>query len=275
MEKKLLVVLALNGSLAAIMLLLNWLLLKPIPTLFTIINFFSLFVFAFPLIAYYYTQYTKLRHVESMFAVFMRDFVENVRGGLTVPQAFKALTKNDYRELTPYIKKMSAQLDWGIPLEDVLSSFAREVKSKNIGRIISSVIESHHFGGNLADTFQALANVTAEIQRLRSERMTYLQSQVMTGYIIFFVFLGVMVGMERFLVPGISTAGGIGGLTAQQAVNTNIAAEFKNLFRNLVIIQGLFAGLTIGKMTEGSEIAGIKHSIFMMFIGGLVFTLAT
>ena len=274
MDKKIMLIMILDGFVVASILLINWLFLRPMILIFDLINFFTLFIMAFPLVVYYYTKYTKSKIVESMFSVFLRDFVENVRGGLTVPQAFKAVAVNDYRDLTPHIKKIAAQLDWGIPVEVVLQNFSKEVKSKTIARIISSVIESHKFGGNLADTFQALANVAAEIERLRKERIAYLQSQLMTGYIIFLVFLGVMIGMEKFLVPSISQTGNIGALTKQTVFSSSVIQEYKTLFRNLVIIQGLFAGMAVGKMAEGSIIAGLKHSLFMMFIGGLVFTLA-
>jgi len=264
---KLLVPAIISGVL---ILVFNFLLFKNNERIFDLINIFSFLVISLPIFVYYYFEYVKRRHIEDMFAVFMRDFVENIRGGLTVPHAFKLLSKNNYRELTPYIKKMATQLDWGIPLEDVLIQFSKEVKSKNISRIISSVIESHRYGGNLADTFQALSQIAAEIDRLRKERKAYLQSQMMTGYIIFFVFLGVMAGLEKFLVPALINSASIPG---QSTLNVEAANEFKSLFRTLVVMQGFFAGIAIGKITEGSEIAGLKHSIFMMFIGGLVFTI--
>jgi len=42
----------------------------------------------------------------------------------------------------------------------------------------------------------------------------------------------------------------------------------------LIIIQGIFSGLAVGKLGEGSLMAGLKHSFFMSFIGGLAFLLA-
>jgi len=175
----------------------------------TIITFLSVFILATPLVLYYYKEYTTRKHIEEYFPVFLRDFVEAVRGGLTIPMAFKSVSKNDYKELTPYIKKIAARLEWGVPIDDALLSFGKEVKSKMISRIVASVVEAHKFGGNIADTFQSLSNVAIEIDRLRKERISYLQSQVITGYIIFFVFLGVIIGIERFLLPGLSQASNV------------------------------------------------------------------
>jgi len=192
---------------------------------------------------------------------------------MTIPKALKSVTRNDYKALNPHVKKMAAQLDWGIPVEKVLMSFAKQSKSKLIARIISSVSESHRFGGNLADTLEALSNTAVEVERLRAERRLYLHSQMITGYIVFFVFLAVMIGLEKFLVPSLSEVSpGLPG--AEPTRPSNLAIEYNTIFRNLILIQGLFAGLSTGKMAEGAIIAGLKHSLFMMFIGALVFTIA-
>ena len=278
MEKSFIMLLISVAIFVFLLLYFNFTILAKIPELrliSTMITFLSTFIILFPLVLYYYREYLRLRHIEEYFPIFLRDFVEAVRGGLTVPLAFKAVSKNDYKELTPYIKKIAARLDWGIPIDDALLSFGKEVKSKTISRIVASVVEAHKFGGNIADTFQSLSNVAIEIDRLRKERISYLQAQVVTGYIIFFVFLGVIIGIERFLLPSLSQAGGITISTVgSQEQSAYLAPFFKNLFRDLIIIQGVLSGLTVGKLGEGSLLAGLKHSFLMSFIGGLVFMMA-
>ncbi|MBI5872116.1 type II secretion system F family protein [archaeon] len=237
----------------------------------------SFLLTAAPIIITKYLENKRVKALEDSFPLFLRDFVESVRGGMPVPQALKSVSANDYGKLSVYVKKMAAQMDWGIPAEKVFRKFSKESKSRLIGRIISSVMESHKFGGNLADTFGALSETALEVDRLRAERRLYMNSQMITGYIIFFVFLGVIIGLEKFLVPSMSgmSPTGLSGLTAtgEAVQGTSTAGAYKELFRNLVMIQGLFAGLTVGKMAEGAIVAGLKHSLFMMFVGMLVFTL--
>lgn len=269
MDKKMLLLLIASVSVALPIFLFSWLFLREVPTIFSTLIVVASFICVAPIILIQYSKYKMKKELEDMFPVFLRDFVEATRSGLTIPQAFKSLTRNDYKCLTPYIKRMAARLDWGIPVETVLLKFIDETKSRVIGRIVSSVIESHRFGGNLANTFEALANTAVEIDRLRVERRLYLQSQMITGYVIFFVFLGVILGLERFLVPSLTQAAALGTIPGQTP--QDLGPAYKELFRNLILIQGLFAGLTVGKMAEGAIIAGIKHSLFMMFIGGLVF----
>jgi flagellar protein FlaJ len=94
---------------------------------------------------------------------------------------------------------------------------------------------------------------------------------MITGYIIFFVFLGVMIALGKFLVPTLGQVSLPGSGTPQTA--TNIAQQYKEMFMTLILIQGFFAGLIVGKMAEGAMISGIRHSFIMMFIGGLVFVM--
>lgn len=268
-ERNLLIIIILNGILSASILIVNWYVLRDVAQLYMTINIIAIFVFIIPIVIVQYNKYSKKKQLEENFPVFLRDFVESLRGGLTVPQAFKSVSKNSYGSLNPYIDKIAAQLEWGITVERALLSFSKQVKSKVIGRIISSVVESHRYGGNLADTFEALSNTAVEVDRLRDERRLYLQSQMITGYIIFFVFLAVILGLERFLVPSLTQNIPLGVVSAIPP--EVLAEEYKGIFRNLILMQGFFAGLSVGKMAEGAIIAGIKHSMFMMVVGIIVF----
>jgi len=274
--KKTYLLLILSSSLTGVMMLINFLYLRSVPALFSSISIISMFLFMLPIVMVKYMEYSRVKTIEEMFPVFLRDFVESIRGGMTVPRALKSVSKNDYKTLSPFIKKMSAQMDWGIPADKVFLKFSKESKSKLIGRIISSVVESHRFGGNLSDTFEALSNTSLEVEKLRAERRLFLNSQMMTGYIVFFVFLSVIIGLERFLIPSLAQVnpGGI-GMSTLGTPNESLVTEYKTVFRNLILIQGLFAGLAVGKMAEGSTISGLKHSMFMMFVGIVVYMVAS
>ncbi len=219
-----------------------------------------------------YNENRKIGKIEDIFAVFLRDFIETVRGGLTIPVAFELLSKNDYGVLTYSIKKISAQLKWGISVEKALMTFSKSTNSKLIGRIISSVIESHKYGGKIIETFEALNNTITEIHKLKEERKLFLSSQIITSYIIFFVFLGIILSLENFLIPNITSNLSFDNLFSTIQINTEkTVEEFENIFRGLILIQGLFAGLVIGKISEGKLIAGVKHSLIMIIISIIVF----
>jgi len=269
--KKLIII---NGIIIFLIILFDFLFLRDVTSLFSSVLIIAVIMFIVPIALVRYTEVAKVRALEDSFPQFMRDLVESVRAGMTLPYAIESISNNDYGKLSPYIKRLNAQLQWGIPFGKAFLKFTKNTKSALIGRIGATVIESHRFGGNLTDVFEAISTTTIEIERLREERKLYVNSQLMSGYIIFFVFLGVIIGLQRFLVPTLSNIS-VKELTLGATTATDMATEYKSIFRNLIILQGLFAGLVIGKMSEGALSAGIKHSLVLLVVGIVAYTIGT
>ncbi len=275
MDQKTIIILGSSGIVALFILGFSFLFLRDIPALFTTLLLISILVLLAPLGLIKYSELQTVKRLEETFPQFISDLVESVRSGMTLPQAIKSLGENEYGSLTFYIRKLSAQLDWGIPFSTAFLNFTKGTKSKLIGRIGSTIIESHEFGGNLTDVFESISHATLEIERLREERKLYINSQMISGYIIFFVFLIVLIGLQKFLVPSLVEIQPIGE-EATPLVGTNqLVGEYKSIFRNLIILQGIFAGLVIGKMAEGAVAAGLKHSAIMILSGFIIFTFTT
>jgi len=287
--------LAIGLSVATSLTVINFLFFHKDKNIFYFLNFLSLFTLFLPLILKEYLKHRKVKEMEEMFHIFLRDFIQAIRSGMSLPLALKTVAENDYKSLSFYVRKMSSQLDWGIPFEKVLLNFSRQSGSKLIGRVVSSIIESHKFGGNLSDTIESLRLTAQETEKLRAERRLYIHSQLITGYIIYFVFIAVLVGLKLFLIPSLTEASEreISIMPGQQAESSisevspkekggweevskrreQLIQEYDMLFRNIILIQGFFAGLSVGKMAEGALIAGIKHSLIMIFIGLIIFLL--
>lgn len=272
-DKRMKKMLIINVSVIALIMIFSFVFLRDITNLFSSIMIIAGIMAVVPIALMRYSEIAKIRALEDSFPQFMRDLVESVRAGMDLPLAIDSVSTNDYGKLNPFIKRLNAQLQWGIPFDKAFLKFTRGTKSTLIGRIGSTIIESHRFGGNLTDVFEAISTTTVEIERLREERKLYINSQLMSGYIIFFVFLGVIIGLQKFLVPTLSNIS-VKELSLGQSAGL-MADEYKSIFRNLIILQGLFAGLVIGKMSEGSVSAGIKHSLFLLIIGIVAFTIAT
>jgi len=259
-----------NGIIVAIIMSLGYFLFRDVTELFSTIIILGMIMFIVPIALIRYYEIWKIKAAEDYFPQFMRDLVEVIRSGMTLPQAVKSVSVNDYGHLGPYVKKLDAHLEWGIPFDKALLRFSRSTGSKLVGRITSTIIESHRFGGNLTDVFESISSTSIEIERLREERNLYINSQLITGYVIFFVFMIVIIGLEKFLVPSLTdvTVGEV--VTAPR----DIEVQYGEIFRNLIILQGLFAGLVIGKMSGGAVVGGIKHSLFLVVIGIIIHTVS-
>lgn len=231
------------------------------PQIFSVINLVAVIVvLGIPLLVKYY-EYARVKRIENLFPKFMRDVTENIRTGMTLPQAIRAASANQYDILTLYVRDMKAKISWGIPFEQVLTDFSDKVGSDSMKRTVQTIIEAHRSGGTIETVMEAIVDSLNELEKIRKERSASIYSQMINGYLIYIVFLGVMVGLSAFLIPTFQFG----------ELQGDLPAIFGELFRNLIIIQGFFAGIAIGKMAEGTVAAGIKHSLVLVIFGYTVF----
>lgn len=221
-----------------------------------------------PIVLEYY-RYKEGKEIEERFPDFLRDVAGNLRAGMTLPQAIMSTKSTNYGKLSPYVRKIAIDIDWGLAFDKVFLDFASKT-TPVLRRTVSTVIEAQENGGDIAEIFDATGKTILEINKIRKERMSAVYNQITTGYIIFFVFLGVLVALEKYFIPGISSLSspeiGLAGLQG-------LASLYKDTFAWLILIQGFFSGIVIGKMSEGRLIAGLKHCMVLMIIGYSILTI--
>lgn len=224
--------------------------------IYSILNMLAVTLLVGIPILFRYYEHTKIKKIESMFPKFLRDITENINTGMTLPQAFKAVAGNNYGELTSYVKEMNAKISFGITFEKVLVNFSKEIRSDSLKRNIQMIIETHKSGGTVATILEAVADSLQELEKIKKERSSSVYSQMLNGYIIYIIFLGIMISLSSFLLP-----------TFELEIVPELKPTFVELFIGLIIIQGFFSGLAIGKLSEGTLLAGVKHSLVLIIFG--------
>lgn len=250
----------------------------------------------------FFVNSRKQKELESMFPEFVRNLVGSVKSGMPVSKAIIYVSKTDYGALTPYVVKLANQIEWSIPVHKALTNFANETKNGVIKRSIATVIEAEVSGGNIEDVLETVTSSVIEIKKIKLARKTSIHSQLVQSYIIFIVFLGVMVVIQNLLIPyiadinsknieGVSEGGvSISSAALSGAIRTvhidysSVGAfigtlgawltSIRGVFLMLALIQALFAGLVLGKLSEGDLSSGVKHSLILMTIAFFVITLA-
>ncbi len=227
----------------------------------------------FPFVSDILAENRRQKQIEIKFLEFVRGLVETVRSGVSIPQAILHVKSSGakFGPLSPYIDKLANQIEWGYPLHDALNIFAKDTKNPVIKRSVGIVIQAEKSGGDLAAVLEAVSGSVLEIKKLRDEQRSQAYGQTIQGYIIFFVFILIMIVMQVYLIPKL---GEIGGEVAQ-GLSTTLGgssitadkADLTTVFYLTIVIQGLFAGLMIGKFADGTYISGIKHAIIMV-VGG-------
>jgi len=236
------------------------------PQLFAILNLVAILIALGIPIYTRYKVFSNIKEIEREFPAWIRDLTESIESGMTLPQAIKTTASVDYGKLSSYVKELSAKIEWGIPFNRALNTFANKTGSKVIKRTVKGVIQAHDSGGTVATVLAAITNSVQEIERIKKDRNIRIYSQMVTGYSIFFLFLGIMLVLSKILIPTLSS-------TAAGRELQDIQGFYDNIFRSLVVIQGIFAGLGIGKMSEGTIVAGLKHSFVLSVVGYTAFIL--
>jgi flagellar protein FlaJ len=199
------------------------------------------------------------------FLEFVRNIVENVKAGTPISISIMNVKNQDFGTLSPYVKKLANQVAIGIPVKQALLNFSNYVGSSVIKKAVSLISEADRAGGDIEEILESVSASVNEVEKLKKERKASISNLVVQGYIIFFIFVIIILIMQIKIIP----------LTAQisQSADFDPGKLTRPLFY-LLIAQGFFAGLVIGKLAEGSIKAGIKHSFVTVVVSLLIYSLA-
>jgi flagellar protein FlaJ len=233
----------------------------------------SIIIAALPFVVTAILESGKEKENNEMFLEFSRNLVESVKAGTPISKSIINLKDKYYGSLTLHVQKLANQIALGIPVKSSLEIFARDTDSNVIRRAVSLISEAEKAGGEVENILESVAKSVNEIEKLKKERLSAIYSLVVQGYIIFLVFIVIMLVMQFKILPmtsEISQGGaefqGFGGGGAYTAT------EISQPMLYLLLVQGLFTGLIIGKLAEGNLKAGIKHSFALVALSLLIYT---
>lgn len=251
---------------------------------FVLTNLLAGLMVAAPMLLIKYREFQRRVEIEGEFPQFLRDILEGARAGMSLPQAVQSVGDNGYGAMGPEIEKMEARLDWGVPFSEVMVQFAESSGSSMIRRSVDTIIQAYESGGNIEDVLDSVVDNIRSIQELQQERESQLYGELVTGYIVYFIFIGILIGLTTYLLPSLSqassaigsegsrTAGFGGGLLSEGGNLARNIQIYRGWFKNLAYIQAVFSGLIVGKLTEGSLRAGIKHVAILFGLGYIAVT---
>jgi len=212
----------------------------------------------------------KQKDKETKFLEFARDLVESVKSGTPISKAIFNLRNRDYGKLSPHVQKLANQLALGIPLTTGLSNFALDTKSKVISRAVDLISEAEKSGGEIEMILNTVANSVNQIEELKKEQRSAVYNLVVQGYIIFFVFIIIVLVLQYYILPMTQGLGGTGGGGLPTDLNSqlkfNSSADLGTPLLWLLLVQSLFAGIVIGKISEGTVKDGLKHTFILLSI---------
>jgi len=217
-----------------------------------------------------------MRSIEEHLPDFVRDLAMMQATGMSIPHAFTEASQRDYGALTPEIKRISAQIKMGVPLELALRAFARRVPTFPVKRSVSIIVEASRAGGDVRYILESVSRDARQIRTILKEKEGQLRSYQWIMYLAYAVFLTIVLILMKTFLPQIlavqATMGGgmLGGevVTVSQEVIAGIVQEqmtrYKYYFYYFSLAQAISAGLLSGKFVYGSVAPGLKHVLVLL-----------
>lgn len=266
-------------SIALLIIILSFIFLRKTDVFYFIVGI-SVVIAGLPFLISITLENKSDQDKDERFLEFARNLVENVKAGTPISQSILNIRKKDYGALNPYINKLANQISMGIPIKTALETFSRDANSQTITRAVTIISEAEKAGGEIEDILEAVAKSVSQVEVLKKERRAAMYNLVVQGYIIFMIFIIIMLVMQFKILPIAAGLGGVGaggsGISGisfgggSGAVAT--AEELSSPFLWLLLVQGFFAGLVIGKLSEGNIKSGFKHSFILVTLALLIST---
>jgi len=186
---------------------------------------------------------------------FLRDLVENRKTGLSPEKSIQLLAERDYGKFSKYLRLMSAEISWGIPLRKIFRDFRNRVKNWICLINLYLLIDTIEAGGGTERSLETLAEFAEETKNLEYERRARLTPLFIVPYMGATV-LTLTTTMLLQLFTSMSSASGV-----QIAV--------KNLTETLItplILHSFTLGIVSGKIVSGRISAGFKHAFLLIML---------
>lgn len=206
------------------------------------------------------------RSLERILPEFVRDVAEGRKTGLSPEVAIERLGGRRYGVLTKHVKKMGAQLSWGVSLSTVVSTFTAGVGSwitKAIGVLLIEVVD---VGGGTIRSFSDMAEFTRNINEMEGERRAALRPFIFITYVA-----GVMVIITTFILVYLLNAPAVSGIGAN---TPTVDPNAIDLLLTTAVFDSFVIGIVAGKMGESGITDGFKHSIFLVIASLIAINLA-
>ena len=218
----------------------------------------------------------RVKQIEDRLPDFLRDVAEAGRFGMTLADAVVVASTGRYGSLTQEIKKMAAQIEWGVPANEALRLFSERVKTPLVQRMMSIVMKSSDAGGNVADVLTMVAHDARETILTEKEKTITMSTYVAVIYISFFVFLSTILILQISFLPEMEHAGtqlqkSLEGLDmaqvgSVQALDVSVIPGVYFAFLLAALAHAIGDGIMAGVLQKGSIPMGMRHAFIMLIV---------
>jgi len=203
----------------------------------------------------YFKEYIEDQELERNFPIFLRDLSQYIKIGQPLPIAVKSLMNNNYgKKLNQYIKYLHLQMEYGVPFNKALINLTRKINVKSVRQSLSILSSLLIRGSGTSELFESMSEMFYVSNSLKKERLSNVRYLAFSYYGLFILVILVIYAVYRFMyfIP-------LGN-------SVEVMNAYKQVSSVFILLNALFTGLVIGKVSEGKIVAGVVHSIFLLVV---------
>jgi flagellar protein FlaJ len=243
-------------------------------TLFDDVLIIAVLIAFTPLAVLHFKDAQRTKSLEEGLPNFFRDVAGMNDSGMTLPNAVHIVSNGEYGALTPYVKKLDAEMSWNVPFVDAIVRFGNRLGTPLAIRSVDLIAKASKAGGDASEVLRAAATDTYEFFNLKMERrnnMLIYMVIVLVSFLVFLFVIAILVSTFLTTMAEAGAAAAASGSAGSQFIGEVDIFFYKRLFSHAAMIQGFFSGLVAGQMGEGEAMAGVKYSVLMLAIAWITF----
>jgi tight adherence protein B len=140
----------------------------------------------------------------------------SLRAGSSFLQSLEMVTREAQPPISTEFARVVREVSIGLPLEQALNNLTGRVKSSDLDLMATAISIQYQVGGNLAEILDTIAETIRERVRIKGEIRTLTAQQRLSGYIVGFLPVGLllflMVAAPKFINPMFQIPPGIYGI---------------------------------------------------------------
>ena len=227
--------------------------------------------------------------VEKILPDALQLIASNMKSGMTTEKALLVSARDEFGPLAIELKNASKKILAGQKMEEALLGVPKKIRSKTLDRTIWLISKGASSGGQMADLLLRLGEDLRLQLSIEEETNANISMYLMLIFFASAIGGPALMGISTFIVQIMGKqAGGISGsafsggqenILAQSKVNFTIAppsemvsVDFIIMYCALITIIGaIFAAMTLGIISNGKELSGLRYLPVILIMGLIVF----
>lgn len=191
---------------------------------------------------------------------FLRDLTEVRKTGLSPERCIESLSHREYGVFSKELRKISAEISWGIPLKKVMMDFIGRTRSWMTQIVMFLLVETVDVGGGTIEMIESLARFNHLTQEVEKEKKSSTRPYIMMPY-----FAALLLVITTSMMLGFTTGTiGVAGTAPPPSMDW-----IRQVFMTSAIFYSYMVGIVAGKISEESISAGFKHAAVLVVISAI------